>query len=218
MTILLGFLKTLISQLAKPISSYAKVFTRSACCAYNFRNNNNNKLRVVCKTLRFAPAPWVMQGRQQLHRQLNLGNVPMPRPLLGGGRERERETLHCLLRRVGCIERICRARFAFLSISFDCISWFSSYIFTFPFNWCFLCWFSFHLFFLFLLHLHHFAICFTFPLTTCCNCATVQFQTRFDATRVDVGVSLWLPVSPWGLGAVEQNVQNFDFIWQMAKP
>lgn len=32
--------------------------------------------------------------------------------------------------------------------------------------------------------------CFTFPLTTCCNCATVQFQTRFDATLV----SLWLPV------------------------
>lgn len=28
MTILLGFLKTLISQLAKPISGYAKVFTR----------------------------------------------------------------------------------------------------------------------------------------------------------------------------------------------
>lgn len=213
MSILLGTLKTLISQLAKPISSYAKVFTRSACCAYNFRNNNKN-LRVVCKTLRFAPVPWVMQGRQQLHRQLNLGNVPMPRPLLGGG-EREREkrcTVYCA--KLGALNA-----FAALVSRFSLsLSWFSSYIFTFPFNWCFLCCFSFHLFFLFLLHLHHFAVCFTFPLTTCCNCATVQFQTRFDATRVDVGVSLWLPVSPWGLGAVEQNVQNFDFIWQMAKP
>lgn len=71
----------------------------------------------------------------------------MPRPLMGG-RERERETSHCLLCKVaGCIERICCARFAFLSrfplafslfllIAVSCV--------------VFLC--------LFLLHLHHFAV------------------------------------------------------------
>lgn len=110
------------------------------------------------------------------------------------GRERERER-----RRTAYCAQSSGALNAFAALVSRFSLSLSSCIFAFPFNCCFLCCFSLPLSAAFA------SLCcarFTFPLTTCCNCATVQFQARFDATLV----SLWLPVSPWGPSAVKQNV------------